>query len=583
MTIVGRMKRLALSGSARVGNGIYAALSAARRSSLQNMIRNHPESFVITPERVEAQTAHRLGPTLQHVVEEIKGSRPKLEDILKVIDKGLESGLFDNYGEAIFINPHRVGDLLVALSIPADKKDAFIADASKHYLLREYIHANQAKGYFGSKILSYTRGTYIRRIYMDLTRDGKLLSLTRVVNQDRVKTNDNRPSVLTIPGVACNHQTFDLNEHESFALGQCDKGRWTYLFDPRGLGKNKGDFDPHCFFDTLVSNDLPAAIDFIYNRPSQKKPVVLIGHSMGGLIAEFMLIRQAYKLRLVIERMNQLSNQNDFTTKGKTREEIRDFLDRTETGKDNGGETTGEIRSLTAEAYTHFEILNGIKGVITLGSPKTFDKNRHPVWPLLLNLNLVLPFLQAKEVPVDIGKWIISKAPKLAKLIRPLINPSNFKDADAFLADFAGGTDSFPLGVGLQFLIAIYSGKGMRRMSQDKFNYSAHLDELPVDIPISHFYGTDDILAPPFNAAFVDHSHPLKGSIDLSRFPQYPHQGRVVHQLDLKTDPQLVDITSPVNAFVVDGVGHLDFLYGKRAQRVIVPLINRLVDQIWQS
>lgn len=583
MSFSTRLKGYALRGTARVGNTIYGALSATRRGSIRRMAERYPRSYVISPEKVEAQTAYRLGPTLQHVIKEVTGNEPKLDSVLKIIDKGLASGLFDNYGEAIFINPHRIDDLLTILSIPPDKKTEFLEDARKHYLLREYVYADQAKGYFGSKFHSYDRGNYIEREYSILTRDGQLMSLTRIVNQEKVRTNDDRPSVLTIPGVACNRETFHLNERDSFALGQSDRGRWTYLFDPRGLGRNKGDFDPYCFVDTLVSNDLPAAVDFIHNRPSPKKPVILIGHSMGGLIAEFMLIRQAYKLRLITEQINNLTGRNDFTTKGKTRPEISAFLFEAEGGIDNGKRTGREINALVAEARAYLEILNSVKGLITLGSPKIFDKNQHPVWPLLLNLNLLLPLLKAEEVPVDLGKWLISKVPKLATLIRPLINPKNFEDPGAFLAEFAGGTDSFPLGVGLQFLIAIYSGKGMRRMSKDRFNYSAHLDEIPVDIPISHFYGTSDILAPPFNAAFVNHSYYQGEAIDFSQFPRYAHEAQMIHQLDSKTDPQAVNITRQVNGFVVKGVGHLDFLYGKRANQVIIPLINRLVDQMWQS
>jgi len=579
MAVGAKLKGFALRATARAGNAVYSALSAARRGSLREMAARYPKSFVPSPEEVEARTAYRIGPTLQHVIKEVTGEEPDLHSILKIINRGMKTGLFNNFGEAIFINPHRVEDLLEELNIPADKKEDFLEAARSHYLLRQYIYAAQARGYFGSQFKALDRGNYIEREYSILTRDGKLLSLTRIVNIDTVKTNDDRPSILMIPGVACNNGTYNINDKESPALDHADRGRWVYLFDPRGLGKNKGDFDAQCFFDTLVSNDLPAAVDFINNRPSTKKPMVIVGHSMGGLMAEFMLVRQAYKLRKITEQIG-------FTTRGLTRPQIEERLDQAEAKIDNGSKRGREIKAKIAEACEHLEILNSVKGLITFGSPKTFDKNSSPVWPILLNLNLLLPLLRAEDVPVDKGKWLIKAFPKLAKLIRPLIHSKNFKDPDAFLYEYAQSTDTFPLGVGLQFLMAIYSGKGMRRMDRQRFNYSSHLDEIPPDIPIAHFYGKQDILAPDFNAAFVDHSSYRGSTIDFSSFPDYQHQNRSVVQLSRYALPEHVPISSQnnrVTAFVAERMGHLDFFYGATADKMINPLLHLLIDAMWQS
>ncbi len=582
-----RIKQLALRGTARYGNFLYNLASAARRKSLQKLAEQYPKSFVTPPEKVEAETAHRFGPTLQHVVKDVTGKEPELPRILELIARGMESGLFDNYGEAIFINPHRVDDLLQRLGIQTKSKKQFLEEARKHYLLREYVYHSQAVGFFGSDFRALDRGNYHEREYSILTRDGKKLDITRIVNQDRVKTNDDRPSVLMIPGIACNAKTFDLDNNTSLALEHADQERWVYMFDPRGLGKNKGDFDPQCFFDTLVSNDLPAAVDFLYHRPNPEKPVVIIGHSMGGMIAEFMLIRQSYKLNQILKKLIRLTEDAGFSVKGRTRSEIADFLDKTEAGLGDRRKIRREVKALVAEARNHLAVLNTVKGLITLGSPKIFDKNHHPIYPILLMLNIIFPLLREEDVPVDKGKWLVKLFPKLSSVVRPLINSENFHDVKGFLAQFIGeGTDSFPLGVGFQLLKAIYSGKGVRRMDRFKFNYSAHLDEIPTDIPIFQFIGDQDPLAPPFNLAFIDHSYYQGKTLNFSRFPGYAHKSKGIQELHRFTDPDTVKLSAEraqVQGFVIEGISHLDYFYGKTAERLVRPLLNRLVDIIWQA
>lgn len=582
------MKRAALRAVARYGNVTYNIASAARQQKLRTMISQHPESFVRSPEEIERETAHLVVPTLQHVIEEVT-SKPLARDELRRLEKLVsedQEECFENYGEAIFINPHRIDDLLTHLGLPQEQKERFLGEARQHYLLRDYVYSDQATGHFASKFRTREAGNYNERPYSILTRDGRTLHLTRIVNMDQVKTNDDRPSLLFVPGIACNHKVFDLVNETSLALEHADKGRWVYLFDPRGLGKNKGEFDPECFFDTLISNDLPAAAEFTFNRPSQKKPVVLIGHSMGGMIAEFMLVRQAYKLNRLAREIAKMTGEPTFRPKGKTREEIAAFLDKTEAALGHR-KTDSAIKALIAEARNHLDILRTIKGLITVGSPKIFDKNEHPIYPTLLWLNIFLPMLREEKVPIDTAKLLLKLMPSLTFTLRHLINSSNFADPKAFLSKFVEkGTDSFPLGVGFQLLKAVYSGKGMRRMDRDKFNYSAHLDEIPPDISIFHIVGEEDPLAPPFNLAFIDRSYSEGGSLDFAPFPEYNHEEKRVYQLDQDSPVSQLPLSpqkGQVTGFVVEGVSHLDFFDGKTAERVVRPLLHRLVDTIWQS
>jgi hypothetical protein len=103
-------------------------------------------------------------------------------------------------------------------------------------------------------------------------------------------------------------------------------------------------------------------------------------------------------------------------------------LDESE-GRLSGRAIDEEIRTLIAEARAHLERLKSVKGLITLGSPKIFDKNSHLLFPSLLMLNLVLPLLKEEKVPVDNMKELVKKFPSFAQVARPLINPANFEDS----------------------------------------------------------------------------------------------------------------------------------------------------------
>jgi pimeloyl-ACP methyl ester carboxylesterase len=584
-----QLKKLAIRGAAHAGSVFYDGLSAATRRPFKRLMEKRPDLFVVSPEEVERETAHRVGRALQNVIKSVTGIKPEIETVRKVIDEGMTDGLFENFGKRVYIRQHRINELCQRLQIPEEQREEFSEAASRNYLLRDSIYRAQAQGHYASEIFDVEDKTYMVRPYSFYTRDGVLLQIMRYVNQEAVETNDQSPSVVMFPGIACQAETFHLNLAESFALEQADRGRWSYLVDYRGMGINKRKGFRDCILDTLVSNDVPAANKLICHLPRQfNKPVVVIGHSMGGIINEFMLIRQAYKLRLAVEKFYQMKDGSYVSTKGLPRPEIGELLARAEQSISSGCQNEMELRDLIADSHEHLDILNAVKGLITLGSPKIFKKKQHPIWSIFLTLNRLLPAVRSKDVPVDPGKWLADNLPYLVKLIRPLIHTENFENPNAFLGEFVQKTDSFAQGIGLQFLFAIHSGKGIRRLGTErgKFYYIEHLDEIPPDIPIAHIYGRQDILAPSFNAAFVDHSRFGQQVSTIHNYPNYQHTKRTVHTIGENSDPSKIPVPSSkseVHAYVVNKIGHLDMFYGQTAQNVVRPLINRLVDAMWQS
>ena len=129
--------------------------------------------------------------------------------------------------------------------------------------------------------------------------------------------------------------------------------------------------------------------------------------------------------------------------------------------------------------------------------------------------------------------------------------------------------ESVPLGLGFQFLKAIYNGEGFKRMDQSRFNYSENLNYLPKDIPIFHFWGTKDPLAPPDNLQYSKN---------------YPHRLKKIYYLEKPEDIKKIEISSrrsQVIDFVVEGANHLDLLYGKLAEEIVNPLLMKIITEVW--
>jgi hypothetical protein len=156
--------------------------------------------------------------------------------------------------------------------------------------------------------------------------------------------------------------------------------------------------------------------------------------------------------------------------------------------------------------------------------------------------------------------------------LNPLISPQNHKNDKGFIMGYLRACgESFPLGLGFQFLKAIYNGEGFKRMDETRLNYSHLLSFFPPEIPIFHFWGTEDPLSPPTNARFSK---------------SYPHRIRQVHHILDAEDLSQIEI-SPERSqsvdFVVEGANHLDLLYGQKAEEVVYPLLIRAIRQVWSG
>lgn len=347
-----------------------------------------------------------------------------------------------------------------------------------------------------------------------------------IIDNAQVTAGDNNPSVLLVPGIACNSNAFNINERYSIARDLAKQGYWVYLFEPRGMGINKMNFDIDCNLDTLIDYDLPAAIDFIY-RQSKGKKVIIIGHSMGGSVAEFTIQMWAKK-------------------------------------KDQAS-------------------LDKVHALITLGAPKIFKKGNHVLFPLFLWLNYVLSFLKSDRVPLDSLLSPMIKTPGLRSIFRKtlktdvvnlnfLINPNNSLHSN-FLFDFIQtSTETFPLGIGFQFQKAIYKGQGITRMDDNqsqngsKYNYTNNVGLFPSNIPCFHFLGEEDILACPKLNNFISH---------------YKHQYKKNYELKHTRDIKISSELSQVNYYNVPKTRHMDLLYGRSAKKYVYQLLHKIIESIW--
>ena len=195
------------------------------------------------------------------------------------------------------------------------------------------------------------RGDYEIVYYAAFTDEGNEVKFRRLLNMDGVTAGDNKPSVIMVPGFSNNFTCYNLNNRYSIAKDLADKGNWTYLFDPRGVGVNAGRFDPDYTVDSLIDHDLPAALNFITKR-SCGKPSILMGHSMGGLVSENMVLNWA--LRLDFDKI-KLPDRN--------KRDLDKVLVPQKVAKDS---------------------LKTVKGVISLGSPRCLDRHSHVFFPSAL-------------------------------------------------------------------------------------------------------------------------------------------------------------------------------------------------------
>ncbi len=272
---------------------------------------------------------------------------------------------------------------------------------------------------------------------------------------------------------------------------------------------------------------------------------------MGGLISENMVLNWA--LRLDFEKVK---------LPGKNKKALDKILAPREAAADN---------------------LKTVKGIVSMGSPRCFDKKSHVFFPSALWLNHLSRIFRFSRVPIQEMSRVVTQLPLLKSINRFiynknigdlnfLISPENHKTDKYFIERYLDvATESIPLGLGFQFLKAVYDGNGFKRMDLSALNYTHHFSFFPKNIPVFHFWGAKDCLAPLENIRY-------------SQF--YPHKVKKVYRLEKAEDLRDVEILSEQSQlidFVIEGANHLDLLYGKKAQELVHPLLEKIVQKVWSD
>jgi pimeloyl-ACP methyl ester carboxylesterase len=280
------------------------------------------------------------------------------------------------------------------------------------------------------------------------------------------------------------------------------------------------------------------------------KPAVLLGHSMGGIIAENMVLN--WNIR------KHLNSFQDFTNEQKA------YLNQILPPPDEAEEQpqTGQSHYLP-------------------GVAQIFQQNDPCLFPDRALAQPSVPYFPSPALPVKDALQFMMRIPVVSDVtqlilnsdfgdLNFLMNPENHRGNKIFTKIYVDrALESVPLGLGFQFLKAIYNGEGFKRMDQSRFNYSSHLSYFPKDIPIFHFWGSKDPLAPPDNIQYSRH---------------YPHGTKKIYHLETPRDAEKIEITdrrSQVIDFIIEGANHLDLLYGKQAEEIIYPLVMRIINETW--
>lgn len=506
-----------------------------------------------TQEEMRSVAAGKLALTLYHIFLRVTGTRVPRNKIKYILIGDLEAGNIKLTENVIILTRKQVKYLVISrLKIPAYFYPDIIEEATRRRILIETLRNNIRPSYFDSEIEENAqngRGDYETVFYRDYTDEGKEIKFRRLVSIEEVTAGDNRPSIVLIPGFCNNSNCYDLSNKQSMAKDFADKGHWVYLFDPRGMGINEGKFDPLYTVDTLIDFDLPSVLRLISAR-SKNKPSILIGHSMGGIVSENMVLN--WNLR---QRLNSIT--------------------------DMSSDQKAYLNQILPPADEAARNLKQVRAIISLGAPKFFNKTTHVVFPAMLWLNHLARVFRLKHVPVKDVLSFMMQFPVLSDMTQMILNsnigdlnfilcPENHNSNKIFTKRYVQKVvESVPLGLGFQFLKAIYNGEGFKRMDQSRFNYSANLKHLPKNIPIFHFWGTKDPLAPPENLQYSKN---------------YPHRLKKIYYLEKAEDIKKIEISSrrsQVIDFVIEGANHLDLLYGKLAEEIVNPLLMKIINETW--
>ncbi|MBF0258874.1 MAG: alpha/beta fold hydrolase [Desulfamplus sp.] len=495
----------------------------------------------------------KLALSLYHIFKHATGETIPRDQIKAVIGEDLAKGRIKLTENVILLNIKSLTYLtLRRFHIDQSFLQPILDEAGRRYILKESFKLDRQPVYFESEINereSNGRGDYATVFYRTFTEEGKEIRFQRLASMEDVTAGDSRPSVVLVPGFANNSNCFNLSNHYSMSMDLADASMWVYMFDPRGMGINNGRFDPYYTVDTLIDYDLPAVLKFSYTK-SCGKPSVLVGHSMGGMVSESMVLN--WGLSLNYEKLNFLSSK--------------------------------EKRSLAKVLPSKTEAKNNIKmvkAIISLGSPKFFDKTSHVFFPAALWLNHLTRILRLSYLPVQEVSRVVTDLPIIKDITRLiynnnigelnfLIEPENHKDDKFFIERYLKtATESIPLGIGFQLLRSVYDETGFKRMDNSNLNYSDCFAFFPEEIPLFHFWGSKDHLAP------VD-------NIKYSQF--YPHKHKKVYRIDSVDDLKKVEITdekSQLIDFVIEGASHIDLLYGKIAREILYPLYEQIIETVW--
>jgi pimeloyl-ACP methyl ester carboxylesterase len=509
-----------------------------QKKSRINLIESFIPRILPTQKQIEEKAVRKLAQvlgvikmsflraTLSESQTPLEGSSERQEYRKKLVAwicEMLSQGQLERNGSAIFLRDRDIASLASLLQV---QEEFFRRKAGELKILRSIIDDPMKLSYLHNEQIEISDEQYTLQHYRVITKDGMVNDLTMLIDDLQVTPGDKRPSVILVPGIACSSNAFYVSAKYALARDLARRGYWVYLFEPRGMGRNRVAFDVDCTLDTLIDDDLPSVIDFVHKR-SKGKPVMLLGHSMGGMVAEFML--------------QMWSRQGD-----------RDSLSK-------------------------------VKGLITLGAPKQFDKNRHLFYPMILWLNYILPFLKVDRVPLREIITFLCKTPGIRNLFSMavdmdfadmnfLINPDNLSESDFMFQFIRRAVGDFSLGIGFQFQKAIYTGKGISRMDHlfaegdEKYSYTKNVALLDPHIPLVHFLAEEDPLAPP----------------DINNFQEiYRHTSKKTVILGKQDCGDIVSDPSQVNYFIVPRTKHIDILYGKTASRWVYPLVFRAIDTIW--
>ncbi len=546
--------RFALNGlPTQVINFSYDTYSKIYQGQLNLGLPVAPE-LIISQEEIKKNAVGKLALTLYHIFFKVTQILIPRDDIKAILYYELEQDHIRLMEKMILLSRRELKHIaLVLLKIDPVFFKKIYKEAFHRNIVKEALKASCQPAYFESEVdekENNGRGDYEIVYYQDFTREGKEIKFRRLLSMDGVTAGDNNPSIILVPGFANNSSCFDLNNQYSIAKDFADKGNWVYLFDPRGVGVNAGRFDPHYTVDTLIDHDLPTVLNFITDR-SCGKPSILLGHSMGGLVSENMVLNWA--LRLDFDKIKMPNH---------SKKELAKVLVPTQVAKDS---------------------LKTVKGVISLGSPRCLDRKSHVFFPSALWLNHLSRIFKLSHVPIQEASRLVTQLPLLKSVTRALYNkdigglnflisPENHRKDKYFIERYlAQAMESIPLGLGFQFLKAVYDGNGFKRMDPSALNYTHHYSFFPKNIPVFHFWGANDCLAPIENIRY-------------SQF--YPHKYKKVYRLERVEDLKKVTILpekSQVIDFIIEGASHLDLLYGKKAQELVYPLFEQIVDAVWSD